>query len=98
MCESCNTYKQLSKEAVPGNGYLWAVIILITNLNTKNMSMISGLVKNLRELIGQSNNHEVSEKHPDQLLKENRIYKTFSPVRYTPSADSKLKLQEVRNY
>jgi len=61
------------------------------------MSMISGLVKNLRELIGQSNNQEASANHPDQLLKENRIYKTFTPVRYIPTKDSELKLQEVRS-
>ncbi|TDE11548.1 hypothetical protein [Dyadobacter psychrotolerans] len=61
------------------------------------MSMISGLVKNLRELIGQSNNQEVSANHPDHLLKENRIYKIFTPVRYTPTKDSEMKLQEVRN-
>jgi hypothetical protein len=61
------------------------------------MSMISGLVKNLREMIGQSNNQGISEKHPDHLLKNNRIYKTFTPVRYKPSNDSKLRLQEIRN-
>lgn len=59
------------------------------------MSMISGLVKNLKDLMGQMNNQEVSEKHPDQLLKENRTYKMFTPVRYTPSNDSELKLQPV---
>jgi len=61
----------------------------------KNMSMISGLVKNLKDLMGKTNNQESSEKHPDQLLKENRTYKMYTPVRYTPSNDSELKLQPV---
>ena len=59
------------------------------------MSMISGLIKNLKDLIGQINNQEVSENHPDFLLKENRIHRVITPVRYTPSKDSELKLQPV---
>ena len=58
------------------------------------MSMISGLIANLKDLIGQSTN-EASDKHPDHLLKENRIYRTYTPVRYTPTKDSELKLQPV---
>lgn len=59
------------------------------------MSMISGLIANLKDLIGQSTTHEVSDKHPDQLLKENRIHRTFTPVRYSPSKDSEMQLQPV---
>jgi hypothetical protein len=57
--------------------------------------MISGLIANLKDLIGQSTNHEVSDKHPDFLLKENRIYRTYTPVRYTATKDDELKLQPV---
>ena len=59
------------------------------------MSMISGLIKNLKDLIGQGNNHEVSGNHPDHLLKENRTHRMYTPVRYTPTKDSELKLQPV---
>ncbi|WP_221394640.1 hypothetical protein [Dyadobacter sp. NIV53] len=59
------------------------------------MSMISGLVKNLKDLIGQSIGQGASENHPDQHLKENRTYKMYTPVRYTPSNDSELKLQPI---
>jgi hypothetical protein len=58
------------------------------------MSMISGLIANLKDLIGQSTN-EVSANHPDHLLKENRIHRTYTPVRYTLTKDSKLQLQPV---
>ncbi|MCE7043567.1 hypothetical protein [Dyadobacter sp. CY312] len=55
------------------------------------MSMISGLIKNLRELIGQSNNQEDSEKKSD-----NNTQQVYVPVRYNPSKNDKSKPEEVR--
>jgi hypothetical protein len=55
------------------------------------MSIISSLIKNLRELIGQSNNQEVSENDSD-----NRTQKVYVPVRYNPSKNDKSKPEEVR--
>jgi len=58
--------------------------------------MISGLIKNLKDLIGQTSSQGISDKHPDHLLKENRTHRMYTVVRYTPSEDSKLILQPVR--
>jgi hypothetical protein len=56
------------------------------------MSIISSLIKNLRELIGQSN-QEGSENNSD---KDNRTQEVYVPVRYQPSRKDKTKSQEAR--
>lgn len=60
------------------------------------MSLISGLIKNLRELIGQSNNEQDSEKKSDKLSNGSNVQEVYVPIRYEPTKKDKTKSQEAR--
>lgn len=60
------------------------------------MSLISGLIKNLRELIGQSNNEQDSEKKSDKFSNGSNVQEVYVPIRYEPTKKDKTKSQEAR--
>ncbi len=71
------------------------VIISIAPLNIDHMSLISGLIKNLRALIGQSNT-QASPTKQDKFSQESNVQEVYVPIRYEPTRRDKTKSQEAR--